>query len=503
VVVRKDVFGSSSARVSRETRGASRGSVSAEVVDDTQAVTGVHQRSTRHTVRTIASLTWPVILGQLMANAVPIIDLLMLGKLGTPSLAAVGYASQFLLLTQATLMAIGSARVAMMARAIGAQDERKARQAFAANLWLAVGITGLTSIVTLVFPRELLHMLAVKDSVVDLAVPYFRLTLSAAPLMAISLTYESAFRSSRDTMLPMLIAAVTAVVKVSCNFLFLYGAFGLPELGLRGAGFATLISQLLGASLFLYASQRHRSRAARLRLRDLAAPRDTVREAFVVAWPAVGERLVMNAATLIFFRFLGGYGVEAVAAYNVGVRILAFTWIPGLGLSVAAATLVAHALGAGDAALARRSGALASRIGVMISLVLAAVFIFLRLPIARCFTHDDAVIVALDPFILMLGVGLPFLVTHFTLSGALRGAGDTFTPLWAATIGNWVFRVPLGYFAAQVFHVALVWVWAIMIVDHVSRAIWLYFAFKYGRWDQRLGASLQAEAPAPRVASAA
>jgi putative MATE family efflux protein len=489
---------------------AKRGSVSSDAAEDalelatpTKADRNPTGRSTAHTVRTIAALTWPVILGQLLANAVPIIDLLMLGKLGTPALAAVGYASQFLLLTQATLMAIGSACVAMMARAIGAQDDTKARQAFAANLWIALIVTGLTSIVTLVFPRELLHMLAVKDSVVDLAVPYFRLTLSAAPLMAVSLTFESAFRSARDTLLPMLITAATALIKVACNFLFLRGLFGMPELGLRGAGFATLVSQLIGASLFVYVSRHHRSHAARLRLRDLATPQHTLSEAFGVAWPAIGERLVMNAATLIFFRFLGGYGVEAVAAYNVGVRILAFTWIPGLGLSVAAATLVAHALGAGDAELARRSGALASRIGVIIALALGSVFILFRLPIARCFTHDNAVIVALDPFILLLGVGLPFLVMHFTLSGALRGAGDTFTPLWAATIGNWVFRVPLGYFAAQVFHVALFWVWSIMIVDHVSRAIWLYFAFRYGSWDRKLGVSVQCEEAAPRVASAA
>ncbi|HEY2733767.1 MAG TPA: MATE family efflux transporter, partial [Polyangiales bacterium] len=405
----------------------------------------------RHTSRTILALTWPVVLGQLLANAVPVIDLLMLSKFGTLTLAAVGYASQFLMLVQATLIAIGAACVAMMARAIGAGDLVRARQAFAASLWIALGVTGVCATVTIIFPHELLHLLAVDESVARLAIPYLRLTLMAAPLMAIEFTFEHAFRSARDTFVPMLITATAAVVKVTANCVLLFGLFGFPKLGLLGAGAATLFAQAVGVVLFLAMSRRHKSQAVRLQWRDLRVSSERLHEAFSVAWPAVIERFVMNSAMLVYFRFLGGYGVEAIAAYNVGVRILAFTWIPGLGLAVAAATLVAHALGAGDAAAARRSGVIAMRLGVGIAIVLGSLFIFCRVAIAHWFTEDPAVVAALDPFILLLGLGLPFLVTHFTLAGALRGAGDTLTPLWAAAVSNWGIRVPLGYLSARVF----------------------------------------------------
>ena len=204
--------------------------------------------------------------------------------------------------------------------------------------------------------------------------------------------------------------------------------------------------------------------------------------------PAVGERFVMNLAMLCYFRFLGGYGVSAIAAYNVGVRILAFTWIPGLGLSVAASTLVGHALGAGDAESARRSGWRATKLGLVISGVLGVLFIAERMELARVFTADPEVVRALDPFILLLGFALPFLVTHFTLAGALRGAGDTVTPLKAAAIGNWAFRVPLGYLFAEVWRLPLAWVWAIMLIDHLARALWLVWSFHVGPWHRALGA---------------
>lgn len=444
-------------------------------------------RNAQRPANEIIALTWPVIVGQLMANAVPLIDVLMLGRLGTPTLAAVGYAAQFLMVVQASLIAVGSACVALMARALGGNDPARARRAFAACLQISLVLTLVLTGVTLLFPRELLHLLAVKESVIHLAVPYFRLTLASTPLMAIALAYEHAYRAAKDTRMPMVIAGATSAAKIGLNALLIFGHWGLPKLGLLGAGVATVLSQAMAVALFVLAANRHHNPALRLRLRDLHVPSSMRRDAIAIALPSVGERFAMSAAMLTYFRFLGGYGVEAVAAYNVGVRILAFTWIPGLGLSVAAATLVGHALGAGDSARARRSGWEATRLGVLVSLVLCASFIALRIPMAEVFTDDPLVVAALDPFILMLGLGLPFLVMHFTLSGALRGAGDTMTPLKSAIIGNWLFRVPLGYVFAKVLGLPLVWIWSLMLLDHLSRAVWLAWAFARGDWHKRVG----------------
>lgn len=463
---------------------------------------GQSARVASQATRDIVSLTWPVVLGQIMASAVPLIDIVMLGRLGTPTLAAVGYASQFLMLVQASLMAIGAACVAMMARAIGAGDPTAARKAFGANLWLALLVTTVLTTTTLVFPHELLQLLAVKDEVIDLAVPYFRLTLASALPMGLALTYEHAFRAAKNTIAPMVIASLVAVLKIACNYLLIFGHAGFPQLGLVGAGLATLLSQLVAAALFVAASRRSPQAALRLGTADLRTTRPAITEAFHVALPAIGERFVMNLAMMAYFRFLGEYGVHAIAAYNVGVRILAFTWIPGIGLAVTAATLVGHALGAGDALGARRAGWQATRIGLWISLALGTVFVALRNPMASLFTDDPAVIAALDPFILLLGIALPFLVTHFTLGGALRGAGDTMTPLKSAALGSWGFRVPLGYLFAEVLHLPLFWVWAIMLCDHMARAAWLLWSFHFGSWHERVGAGMTGKAKGESLADA-
>lgn len=437
------------------------------------------------TDREILRLTWPVVVSQSIVSAVQLCDILMLGRLGTSTLAAVGYATQFLFLAQACLMAIGAAGVALISRALGAGEDARARRALGTTMVLALGTGGVLSATALAFPRELLHLLDVPVPIVDLAVPYFRLTLASAVPLGIGIAFEHGHQAARDTQRPMWIAIALSATKLGLNTLLIFGLLGAPRLGLTGAGIATLVAQWVSVLLYVVTSRHHPEPSLRLGRADLRTSRAQLREAISIAMPAVGERVLMTVAIMAYFRFLGAYGVAAIAAYNVGVRILSFTWIPGFGLSVAAATLVGQALGAGDGPLARQSGWRATWIGLVMSIVLGAVFILLRVPLAQAFTTDPQVVRDLDSFILMLGLALPFLVMHFTLGGALRGAGDTVTPMWAAALGNWAFRVPLGYAFAKVWNLPIVWVWSIMLIDHIARSIWLGLAFHFRRWDVR------------------
>ncbi len=447
----------------------------------------------RKTDRDIVRLAWPAIISQVLASAVSLIDIAMLGRLGTDALAAVGYTSQYFQLAQAALLALSVACVALMARALGAGEPDRARGAFAASLVLSLGSAVAICVIAVGFPRFLLGALNADPGVIDVAVPYFQLTLGSTLLLAASLTVESAYRSARNTTTPLVIASVVTVVKLALNGLLIFGAFGFPELDLIGAGIATLAAQVVGVALFVACARRPgrpETSAVRLRPADFRRVREFLPETARVSWPALGERVLLNSALLIYFWVLSDYGPVAIAAYTIGVRLLSFSWIPGVGISIAASTLVGQALGAGDARLAARAGWRSARLALLVSLVLFVVFALLRRTLAEGFTDDAEVIAALIPFMLLLGIAQPFLGVHFTLAGALRGAGDTVTPLWSATLGNWVFRVPLALLVAKVFHMDVVWVWGTVVFDHVTRAIWLTWAFRREKWAQNLGAGL-------------
>jgi putative MATE family efflux protein len=444
----------------------------------------------RRADREILQLAWPVIASQALATIVSLVDIAMIGRLGTEALAAVGYATQFLMLAQSVLFAVGGACVALMARAIGAREPERARQGFAACLLLAAALAGLMTAVVGLAPRPLLRLLDARPAVIELAVPYLQLVVGSSMLLAVALVYESAFRAVRDTRTPLFVTGGVTLVKIALNGLLIFGVAGFPRLELVGAGLATVAAQVVALALFLALGARaDRDGALRLRARDFRAPPALVREVLRISVPAVLERAILNLAIMEYFALLSAYGEVAIAAYTVGVRILSFSWIPGTGFAAAAATLVGQALGAGDRRGAARAGWRAARLAVLVSVVLGALYAAAREPIARVFTPDLGVIAAMSPFMLMLALAQPLMGVHFTLSGALRGAGDTWTPLVAAGAGNWGFRLPISWVFVRVLELSVVWVWAALIADHLARALWLCFVFWRGRWSERVGAA--------------
>jgi len=439
----------------------------------------------------IWSLAWPVITSQVLASAVSLVDIAMVGRLTREAVAAVGYTTQFVWLTQSVVFSIGIACVAMMSRAVGASDPDRARSVFAGTLIVALAIGLFFTGIALAAPETLLRLLDAQPDVVELAVPYLLLVLGTTPLLAVSLTIESAMRAVKDTRTPMVVATIITLVKTALNALLIFGLFGFPRMELLGAGVATVVSLTLGTSIFVaLVRRRDADPVLRLSPRHFVAARETLPQVVRIAVPAVGERLLMNGAMMAYFTLLGVYGSATVAAYTIGIRILSFTWIPGVGFSVASSALVGQSLGARLPEQARRAGWRAVRMAVGVSIVLGVVFALARQPLAEAFSVDAGVVLELVPFMLLLALAQPLLGLHFTLAGALRGAGDTMTPLVAAGVGNWVFRVPLAFLCSRILELPVIWVWWCLVSDHVARCAILAFVFVRGRWRERLGAEV-------------
>ncbi len=433
--------------------------------------------------REIWTLSWPVMLAQLLANSVSLIDIAMVGRLGSEAVAAAGYAAQFFFLAQSALFAVGFACVALMARALGAGDPLGARRALAASLGVAAATAAVIIAAVLAAPGALLRLLGADANIVAATVPYLSLVMAASGPLAISMTLESGLRAHKDMRTPMRIAFAVTVAKIGFNLLLIFGFLGFPALGLVGAGIATVLAQIVGLVLFAAVAIRAPDDSPMaLRPRDFAAARPSVREVVRIALPGVAERLVMNLGILAYFRVLAGYGPVTIAAYTVGIRILSFSWIPGTGLAMATATLVGQALGAGNPEAATRVGWRATRLALFIAVGLGGICAWVREPLARMFTNDAALVAELVPFLLCLAVAQPFLQPHFTLGGAHRGAGDTWTPLLAASVGNWALRIPLAVLFAYHFETDVIWVWYALVFDHLARTAWLTWSFRRGAW---------------------
>jgi putative MATE family efflux protein len=442
--------------------------------------------------RTIWAMAWPAILSFVVVNLVDIVDVRLVEPLGRETLAAVGASTMCVNLVETLLVSVGIGTVALVARSLGAQDPMRARQALAGSLLVAMCVSGLGLALVIAVPRQILSLLNVPRDVIDIGLTYFRLTAAAMVFYGAAFVFESGLRANQNTRAPMVIAIVVMTVKTTLSILLIFGLLGMPRLGLTGAGIATLVAHAVGLALFLYGS-RSASRegaVATFGPSDLRGMGVVTREVVAVALPAMGERFIMNLALLTYMSVLSTFGTAAIAAYTIGVRLLAISWTPGLAFAAAASTLVGQSLGAGDSRLARRYGGRSVRMSLMMMCALAFVFFFLRGPLAAAFTRDAEIAADLAPFMLMLALAQPFMGAHFTMGGVLRGAGDTVTPLIGAAVGNWGFRVPLAWAFARLFGAHLVWVWAALIADHLARLAVNGAVFFRGKWAQRVGSTV-------------
>ena len=191
----------------------------------------------------------------------------------------------------------------------------------------------------------------------------------------------------------------------------------------------------------------------------------------------------MQIGFLLYLGIAARYGTDAVAAYFIGVRILALSFLPGFGFGAAASTIVGQQLGARQPQGAERSGWEANRLAMVLDVDRRHRDLHLRAPDrASCSSTTRTVVADAVSFIHVLAVAQPLMAADSTLGGALRGAGDTRFPLLTVIVGFYVARLGCAWLAAYVLSLSLVWVWAALLGDYLFRAALKAWRFKTGRW---------------------
>ncbi|MBI4514743.1 MAG: MATE family efflux transporter [Deltaproteobacteria bacterium] len=431
--------------------------------------------------RVIWALAWPVIITFLFESLVGLVDTLMVGRLGAAAVASVGVGAQILSGVSVAMTAVGTGTLALVARHIGAAEPEEARGVLAQSL-LAAALLSVAAITpVIIWAEPLVALFGVEPKVIELGSGFVRLVMLSIPASAVLFVVGSALRGAGDTRTPLVIGVVVNVLNVAGNYALIFGKFGLPAMGVRGSALATTIAFSAGGAMGLLLLARG-TLALTLAPRQLWPHAGTIRRILAIGYPSAAEQLLMQIGFFFYLWFAARYGTSAVAAYFIGVRILALSFLPGFGFGAAAGALVGQNLGAGDPRRAERAGWEASWLSVYLMSACGLLIIVAARPIARLFVDDDEVVADTVSFIYMLGLAQPLMAIDFTIGGALRGAGDTRFPLITVLVAFYGCRLGCAYLAASVFHLSLVWVWAALIGDYVARAALKSWRFRSGYW---------------------
>ena len=432
-------------------------------------------------VRTIWALAWPVIITFLLESLVGLIDTLMVARLGAAAVAAVGVGAQVLSAVSVAMTAVGTGTLALVARHIGAQQRSDAELVLRQSILTAFALSVVCIAPVIALAPQIVQAFGVTPAVVGLGAAFLRLVMLSIPQSAILFVIGSGLRAAGDTRTPLVIGFTVNVINIIGNYVLIFGKLGLPAFGVRGSALATTLAFSSGAVMGIALLARGRL-TLRLQLPHLQPDLRIMRRVLAIGYPAAGEQILMQIGFFFYLVFAARYGTSAVAAYFIGVRILAMSFLPGYGFAAAAAALVGQNLGAGNAEVAERSGWESNRLAIyLMSACGLAIFLAAR-PIAELFVDDAEVVADAVSFIRTLAVAQPFMALDFTLGGALRGAGDTRFPLVAVFVGFYGCRLAFAYVAAIVLHAGLAWVWFALMGDYLARAALKSWRFRSGRW---------------------
>jgi multidrug resistance protein, MATE family len=440
--------------------------------------------------RSILGLAWPVILTNLLTTAVSWVDLLMVSRLGTAAVAAVGLAGFMQTLAWAVLMSLQMGTAILVAQAWGRGDRRRVdhvtTQALVSASAVALAISALICWPGNPVLERAFVAFDAEPAVTAIGAGYLRVVLYALVSMTVALVGQAALRAIGDTRTPLLLTGAANLLNIVFNWLLIFGHLGLPELGAVGAAWGTAIARSCEALAYLTILAGRR-RGVGLARASALPDRATLGELLRLGLPSGAEQLVMNTGFLFYNRVIASYGTEALAAYQVGVILLQASFMPGFGFSVAATTLVGQWVGAGDVATAREAGRRCRDLAVLLMSAMGVLFFLIARPFTRFVLDDPLVVGSAVSFIRMLALSQPAMAVHFALSGALRGASDVRAPLGASVVAMYGVRLPIAAIAAFVAHAAIVWVWIAMVCAHTVRATLLSLRWRGVRWQERAG----------------
>ncbi|MGA7871230.1 MAG: MATE family efflux transporter [Candidatus Binatus sp.] len=427
------------------------------------------------------ALAWPVILSFGLDSILGLASMLMVGRLGADAVGAVGLATQILGAVRAGIAAVGTGTVALVARYIGANDRDSAEHVLKQSVVFGVLVSTVIAIPVIMFAHPLMGLFQVRGEMADMGARYLQVVMLSEPFQGIFLMCAAALRGAGDTRTPLWIGGIIDVLAIFLNYVLIFGKLGCPALGVDGSAVATLLAIAFGGVLFFYALSIE-GMVLNLRWQRLWPDFGLGRRILSVGNPAAIEQLLIQFGFVAYVGFVARYGAKEIAAYFIGVRILSLSFLPGFGFSAASATLVGQGLGARDPKFSRKAGWESTGMAIVLMTALGVVFIVFAHWIAALFIDDKQVIEYTVQFMYALAAAQPLMAIDWTITGALRGAGDSQFPLYGSLA---------GFYGMRLFLTILIWyhsgsiiyIWWSLLADYVVRSMVKVWRFQTGHWE--------------------
>ena len=435
----------------------------------------IHCGRSRHAI----VLALPIIGAMMSQNILNLIDTAMVGVLGAPSLAGVGVGGFMNFMAVAAIIGLSSGVQAMASRRMG--EGRTSEMAVPLNggLVLAIGIGLPLSVACYFGAPYLFPVINPAPEVITEGTPYLQWRLVGMVAVGCNFAYRGYFNGVGRSSIYMKTLLVVHALNVMLNYLLIFGKFGFPEMGAAGAGAATTISIYVGTLIYTVLG----FRLARENGFFHRTPRgETMATMLRLAVPSGLQQFLFAAGFTAFFWIIGHLGTNEVAVSNVLFTLILVAILPGMGLGLAALSLVSEALGRGEPVEAKRWGWDVGKLGMLALGLLGSVAVFWPDVVLSGFLHEAALIdLGRWPTRLAGGV-MVFEGLNMVLLNTLLGAGAVGAVMRVSVITQWVIGLPLAWLVGPVLGYGLVAVWLANAFYRMLQTLLFAIIWQRGHW---------------------
>lgn len=449
------------------------------------AVRGVHHDYTDGDVgRALWLLAIPMVLETLMESLFAVCDVFFVSRLGADAVAVVGLTESMLTILYALAMGLSIGASAMVARRIGEKDPEGAAHAAVQAIALGVVVAAAIGLAGGVYAPALLRAMGATPSIVDIGTTYTRLMLGGNATVVLLFLVNAVFRGAGDPAIAMRVLWLANAINIVLGPCLVFGVGPFPELGVTGAALATNLGRGTGVAFQLWMLTRP-GRRLRVERRHVRLSPAVMRGIWRLSSTGVFQILVSTTTWVVLVRILSTFGSAVVAGNTIGIRLVIFAILPAWGLANAAATMVGQALGAGRPERAAQAAWMAAKYNVAALTAISLTFIVAAHPIVAIFTVDPSVARHAVTCLRLVSLAFVWFGLGMTLTSAINGAGDTWTPTWINLGCFWALELPLAYALAVGAGWGPTGVYAAIGVAFATHAVTSVAVFRRGRWKTR------------------
>ena len=438
-------------------------------------------------MKTVLSIAIPVALQCMLQSSFSIIDQIMIGQLGSISIAAVGIAGKFSSIYQVVVSAIAVVAGIMIAQYMGKQEQEQVDKSLSVNLAAAILLALGFTAACLGVPELVMGIYTEDTAMCAVAASYLRLIAFTFLPMAGAILLSTMLRCMEKASLPLYASIVAAIVNTGLNYVLIFGKLGFAPMGVDGAAIATVMAQIANFLLILGAFLKSYRKTGSNFHFSLRLGTEGYRQYLWMLLPILITEFMWSLGENVYASIYGHMGTIACAAMTLTNPIQGLMIGALSGLSQAAGILIGKSLGKKDYDEAYANSKKLIWYGLCGAVILSALLITTKAFYVDIYAVEAVTKAIASDILLAFALVAPIKVLNMILGGGIvRSGGKTKLIMWIDLMGTWIFGVPLGYLSAFVLNLPIPYVYFILSLEEAVRLLVTVVVFRKKIWIQSL-----------------